>query len=485
MRLALGAGPAADALALAKAAHEAWPDDERLPVLVAAAYLADDNAVWALRTLARRLEGAPDDCEARVWLAWAKARLGRYADLVALLDLPACTPPDARGTRALLLRALGHHHARAPEAARADLDRARAQARIFPEDAAALAALARAIAPHARPPLAWRVDLALGHATNPLLGAPNDPDMAASTAGSPTLELGAWARLAPDLGLALAPVLELEPRLTRYLSADAAPLSTFGLAGRLGLVLGRDLPRAQLAWRPDYVLLSQGDAWGPGPVWAFGAHRGELEVELSEHLLVFGGGGWRDFRTLGRSRAEADLGLGGLAPLGERVALLWAVTTRMYRARDRAYDLLGATAVTSLHASFAGGLWARANGAVGLDHYPSSAGFFETAEARRDLAVRAGAEVGLALGHGLKVSAAYALSWRDSTAPAYGATDHRLSLRVSWAGERDLGGPAPSDVPALAPLAWGFDGAEAGGDERVQDLLRQDEQVRPSCGCGP
>ena len=483
-RCALAAGDSAEAIDVARAALTAWPDSGPLHVLAAAAYLGADNPLWALRTLLRRVSAAPDDCVAATWLAWTRLRLDQPEGAADLLADPRCASPDAAGTRALLVRALAHHKLGASDAATAGLDRARHQPVIDATDAPALAALSRAAEPDRLRHVTWRLEAAAGYSTNPLLGAPNDPAVAAATEGSGLVQLDAWVRLAPDLGGPLRPLLELQPRVVRFLAIGAEGLSTLVASGRAGLVMGRDLPRATLAYRPDYVLLEQGDGYSAGPLWYYGAHRAELEVELSRSLVLFAGGGHRAFRELGRGRWEADLGAGGGAALTSGAALLWAVTTRAHTANDKGYDVLGATAVFSLDVRLPATLWARANGGVGVDVYPRSEGAFGIAGVRRDLAVRAGAQLGASPEPGLRVGLGWDMTWRDSTVPEFAATDHRVTLRVAWSGDADVTGPDAVEGALLAPLGWGLGPGEGGAAERVQDLLRRDEQVRPGCGCG-
>ncbi|PIE19047.1 MAG: hypothetical protein CSA66_03155 [Proteobacteria bacterium] len=467
---------------VAKRAAQLWPKARDLRLLLAAAYLADDNAVWALRTLVRWRAAHPDDCEALALIAWTKVRMGLFDDVAPLLEGPACATADAAGTRALLLRALGRHHAGRAAEARGDLARAREQPAAYAEDRGALGALSRIVEPARLRHLAWRVEGIAGWAANPLLGSPNDPQAAAAAEGSGYFDLQAWLRVAPELGAPVRPLLELQPRTVRYLSSAAEGLSTVGLSGRLGAVLDTPGLRVLLAWRPDYLRLDQGDAYEEGPLWYYGGHRAELEVELGPELMVFGGAGVRDFRQLGRSRAEVDLGLGGGVALPARLSLLWAASGRGHLAKDAGYDLVGFNGVTSLNAPLAGPIWARVNLGLGADWYPRSVGRFGDA-ARRDLTLRAGARLGVTLRSAVRVALAWELTHRDSTIDEYAATDQRVTVRIGWWGDRDLGGPPISAAPAVVPLDWGLEGG-AGAEERLQDLLRQDEQVSPSCGCG-
>jgi hypothetical protein len=363
--------------------------------------------------------------------------------------------------------------------------RARAQAQAFAGDRAALDGLSAIVEPDRLRPLRWRMELGAGTSSNAALGSANDPTSSAGVA-SGLFTVNAWVQVAPDFGGVLRPALEFGPRVTRYSASGARDLSFVNLTGRVGVLLDWGLPRLLLAYRPDFLRLDLGDRFGAGPLWSVGAHRGELEVELAPWLMAFGGAGERAFRELGRTRAEVDLGVGGGAALLARLSLLWAASWRKHWARDVAYDLDGASAIVGLQAALPAAVSARLHLSFGADFYPSSAGFFAAA-ARRDLAFKvAPALWSPPLPGGVRLGVSYEYSQRWSTAQAFEGSDHRATLRLLWTGATDLGGPAVSPREPLGELRWagGRESGDGGDGDRIQDLLRQDEQVRPSCGCG-
>ena len=82
-----------------------------------------------------------------------------------------------------------------------------------------------------------------------------------------------------------------------------------------------------------------------------------------------------------------------------------------------------------------------------------------------------------------KLGVSYDFSDRESTAANYDYMDHRVLLRLALTFSSDVELPGISPDLPVAPLPWA--GGEAGGgfDDRIQDLLRQDEEVMRSSSC--
>ncbi len=119
------------------------------------------------------------------------------------------------------------------------------------------------------------------------------------------------------------------------------------------------------------------------------------------------------------------------------------------------------------------------------DLYPRSAGYFDSAAYttnRRDILLKVSASAFLPpLIDQLKVGVFYELSSRDSTAHPYAYTDHRLLCRLIWTFTADPWLPAAASPFEHVALDYGLGGGELG--ERVQDLLRQGEDVQRSAAC--
>ena len=68
---------------------------------------------------------------------------------------------------------------------------------------------------------------------------------------------------------------------------------------RPGVIFGDTYVRALVAYRGEGLLLEGGDKYEDGPLWFYEAHRGELEIEFTKELTLFGGSGRRIFREQG------------------------------------------------------------------------------------------------------------------------------------------------------------------------------------------
>jgi hypothetical protein len=455
------------------------PEAREATLLLAAAYLAEENVAWAVRVLDGWRAAHPDDDEARTLLAWAHVELGTPDAAAPALD-GACPQPGPLRARANLLRALVAHAANDAPARRDAYRAARGAPTAWPGDRDAIATLGRVLDPERLDDVAWTVDVGVGYATNARLGAPADPAKG-SDASSALLQTNLFARAAPDLGWGpVRPAGEAQVRALKFLAAGAREQSYLNLTGRLGIMLDWGVPRLTLGYRPDFLLLATGDRYGDSPVWYAGGHRGELELELAPWMLVLAGGGTRTFRELGRSRYEVDAALAGQAPLGSRVRLSWALLGRWYGALDPVYDQRGANALVSTSTRVWRDASVRAGVMTAFDDYPRSGTWFGP-EPRRDLFVRGTLGAWSPSLLGLRAGVTYELSHRTSTADAWTFSDHRVTLTLRWGGAWSGGLP---DVDAGHPtvdLPWGLDAQQP--DERVTDLLRLDEPVQNVCGC--
>ena len=480
----LAAGDAEGALGLLKDAVGRSPLDGDLVVALGAAYLKAGNAFWAIRTLSQRVADAPDDCAARAWLAWAYLGQAGLDAAMEASELPQCPPPDR--ARLAMVRAL-------VAGARGDRDRAvaaireaRASAQMWPSDRLAFTRVTRTALPDSLPELAWRLEVGAGYTSNALLGSPTDPASGSVLEGRTALSQGdLWLRFAPWVHTWVRPALEIQAKATGFLADSVRGLSWFDLTGRLGVSVGKVLPRVLLAWRPEWLLLSQGDRYDEGPVWYFAAHRAEVEFEAAPWLVVFAGAGHRQFRETARTRFEADLGLGGRAGLAPPLTLLWAFTGRVYRANASAWNLWGASALLSLQGRLPHGLLAKAGLSGSVDAYPDSAGYGPwggNPDSRRDVLLKPGLSIWSPSWAGVRVGVQYDFSWRDSTLAAYDFEDHRATVRLVWTGDAEVLVPGPGTGKPILDLPWGGGGVDE-GMERIQDLLRQDEQVQRSSSC--
>lgn len=482
VRRLLAEGQARAAIEAAKRLVGAFPEDPVLPTLLGAAYLAADNTMWAIRILSARVAAAPDDCEARTWLARAYLVTGMPEQAIEALDAdcPADSPVVVR-------RAMLRSVARPGDAPRQLLE-ARRQRSAWAEERAALPGLTRRLDPDAMPDLVWRLEGTGGWSSNPRMGSPTDAAGTGRDGGSAMAGLDLWVRAAPELGAVARPVVEAQARLFWLFADDVKNLSYLQLSGRLGVQFRALLPRVTLSYRPDWLLLPMGFRNETGPVSYAMGHRGEVEIETGRWVTVFLGAGRRIFREMPRTRTEIDVGVGGRVPLGNVGNLVWAGAGRSYRGRHSAYNLWGGGLALSAQLRIPKGFLARLGAAFSIDAYPDSAGtpdsdLFGSPRDRRDLFFKVGASFFSPDLRGVRLGLGYDFSDRESTASRYAFDDHRVLVRLVWSGDATLTGPATAVVGPAAPMPWDAADGARGLEERVQDLLRQDEQVQRSSSC--
>jgi hypothetical protein len=465
------------------------PEARDLTLLLAAGYLGDNNAFWAIRTLGPRVDADPNDCGLRVWLAWAHFQVAQLDRAREVLDHASCLQPGPQSARASLLRALMAKTEGKDQAAAAELAGAWAAEEMYATDRHALSTIAQRIDPNQIPELSWKLDLRQGFTSNALLGSPTDPNtnQSISDTSSGYYQISGWFRLSPEWHLPVRPALEGEVRTIQLHNPEISAQSYISLSGRLGVFVGSRLPRLFIAWRPEYLRLAGGALDSTGPNWYASAHRAEAELEIKPWLLAFAGGGRRDFRPLIRDRYELDGGLGGQVSVASRLSMVWAVSGRKHFTDSGTYDLWGGTGLVNLIYTFDRGFQPRAGLTLAGDAYPHWNGYLDPSLStgnRRDLFVRATAALWSPQVSGLRFGVLYEYAHRNSTAQLFDFSDHRASVLLTWSGTAQLTGPKVAPSAPLADIAWGLGGADGRLKERVQDYLREDERtLQRSCGC--
>ncbi len=478
------------ALLLLLVARPAFAEDEQvahqdasaLALMRMRAYLDAGNELWAMRTAAEHLSQHPEDREVQAHLAWLYLSQGSLEEARELLHPKEAWRTSALFTRRELLLSFLARHAGDEDAARAHLDAAYGARAAYEEDRAAIAELL-ARDPSFLAPFSGRFELGLGYAANALASSPAELGAAAGSA-SALGQLSGWLRLVPARTGVLRPSVELSTRGLGYATGLGQDASYLLLGARPGLVLG-GLPQLLVAYRYEGLGLAGGDRYDEGPLWFYDTHRGELELSLHPSLTIFGGAGRRLFRELGKSRTEADLGLGGGLLLGRSWRLMGALTGRWYDAVNSAYDTRGGSMLVNAELALPAGLAARIGASFAMDDYPRSAGFFDAASpdvARRDLLARLSLGVlGPAFGDGLRAGLSYEYARRESTTDLYDYDDHRVLAKLQWSFALDPWLPRAVHATAHVPIDYGLDSTVMG--ERVQDLLRQDEAAQRSSSC--
>jgi hypothetical protein len=480
----LKAGNTSMAIERLKSARTRHPADETLAVALAHAYTKDNNAFWALNVLGEYLQQHPPACRARAWAAWIHLAQANLAQAKDLLETRECTTPPEILARLLLLRALlAEQHDHPAEVA--DLLRqARSVGRYYAEDHELLESLSRRYDSNRVPWATWSVDLSAGWVTNGLAGVPVDA-ASQQDSGSAVALVGVNFRAVPWNSASLRPMLDAQFRAQQLTDASAADYSYRQIGLRPG-VLVAGLLHLELKYAFEAVHLQGGDVYSSGPLWYSEAHRGEYEMQPSDNLVLFGGGGFRFIRERVRSRIEFDQGIACNVLPGSSVGLMLGVSARWYSAHAHVHDLFGATGLGQLEVGLGRQVKLRQALSVSADVYPRSVGYFPSAgqRTRRELLPRATTGLWWPAQSALRGALEYSYTRRDSTASAYNYQDHRALLRLRWSTDSDEVGTTLVPREGRSPLESGRSTGENQPDSTaIRELMRQDEAAQRSSSC--
>jgi hypothetical protein len=486
-------GDAEAALDLLKEDPETLREEEEHHLLMARAYLAQGNAFWAIGVLGRALEERPGDCEARSWLVWLYMKDGDLDEAAAFLSDGDCFGGgDEIAARFALLETF---HLIQSEGAKAALKKnpkwKAGVKRVFPEDVALYRLDRDLLLPHAIDPLRFKTELSVGYTSNAIMGSPADSTSSGSME-SFFIQPDAWVSFVPPLSRWVNPFVDAQIRSIVYLKGfgekdggtSPSQFTYLDVGARPGLMFLKDsYPRLTLAYRVDVFLLNKPTPLQEAPVVFYEGHRAEVEIELPR-LTFFGGVGRRLFDERVRTRWELDGGIGGGIALWNRLSLLGAVTAHYFMARDKGYNLFGATGLIAATVEVWKGLQFKTVASLGLDNYMDSFGYFNDGKTRKDTSVKVQAHVLSPSWKGLRGGLVYEFSDKLSTIDAYAYMDHRVELELLWSYGFDVFSPRKSGVTPHVPLDYGL--GEGGGrelSERIQDLLRQDESITRGTSC--
>jgi tetratricopeptide (TPR) repeat protein len=477
-----------------RAALAQAPADGDLALLLAWAYLAEGNRVWATRTLLAWVEAEPADPRARAWAAWVTLQDGDVARARLLLDGAAALPPGPEAARLDLVEsALAGVEGRKDEAIEALLAAGRAP-RVYPEDRTMIAALRRARLGDRGEPVSARLELSGGVTSNAVESAPQDAGAGAAAArgpAAPVSSIDAVVRWEPWASRALRPLAEGRAKGFAPLSDETEGYGYLSGGLRAGGEIGpADGRRGRLLYAGELLAL-RGDE-DPDEIAAglpavdggllMEAHRGELEVDLGPHTQVFAGGGRRVYSDMIRTRTEADGGAALVLPLSAGWNLTGVLGGRFQRARHPGWDAWGLTGLVRLRVPLPADWMLLGRTLVLWDVWPRFGLYEPSVNDRRDLSVKV--EVGpwtRAFG-GWRFGLSYALTRRASALDDYDFTDHRALLEARW--QRATNPRLPRAAGAEPPsFPWGAERGADDGLDRVQDLLRQEDSARRGSSC--
>lgn len=468
----------------AEAALARCPGSPALVRLLARAQAAAGNSGAAREVLRSYLDGHPADCEAWSQLAWAELAANHPAEAWQALLSGGCPSTPEERSRWALLEASAHRLVGDRRSADLALGRLSDSSPMWPEDDRARAHLERQRDPSWTWPWQSSMELGLGGTTDAFAGSPTDVAHTGEESALGRL-LATMTLRAPRPGR-LVPVVEASVRGHGIQKDEARELSTLELGIRAGAEVRVGRMVVAIAARREVLHLDQAssrfsEAW-----------RAEIEAQTAHGLVLFAGGGHRDFRDSWRTRREWDAGLAGVLHLGGRAFTL-ALTGRRHDATRAVYDLHGVSATVVTRVPLGAGWLARLSAQSSWDHYPHSRSWealvaFGNDEGRRDIAARLSLGAWRRLLPGLHAGLTYEYGRRWSTIEkgyqgSFSFREQRVlaGLRLDLSGNPWRRGGAGAEH---VPIDWGF-GAETAplGGESIRDLVRQDEELRADCGC--
>jgi hypothetical protein len=485
VRQLLVAGDTRAAIERLKAALEEHPGDRGLSLMLARAYLLDDNLFWAERTVITALDAKPGDPELLAWLAAIHLRQGDPELATEDLDSDRAPADDPLRTRWRLLEASLARLEGNESSARSEVDLAAAGDAIYPEDVPALLALRSSLDPWWSPVLTGTLDVGGGWTSNALAGSPTDPGSSGEPSAMLLPELR--ARVAPHTRTRAQPIFDLELLGNLLQNQDVDELSTLITGLRVGGSYANERRRITIAYHTEVLYLDQESA-----IYSE-AHRGETEIEWPDGRMVFAGFGHRAYRDERRSRWEGDLGLGGPIRLGTDFPVVAGVTLRFADACSPAYDQLGLSAAVSTIFNLGHRTSLQTSVSAIWDDYFNSGGaegllVFGTEDERRDLLGRIAVIFWAPEWRGLRPGVELRASRRNSTAddrPGFDFSydEWRAMVWLRWTFSAGAGLP-PRRAPAgHVPLDWALDPDRSMPQERILDLLRRDEELRRGSSC--
>jgi tetratricopeptide (TPR) repeat protein len=477
------AGQVQEAIAKLEQAYEELPTDEQVAVALAQAYLADDNQMWAIRTLARHLDYEEDACSARSLLAWIYLSAGMTEAADGLLAFEGCESPRAVHTRWLLIRAYAAHLREQPEEVQELLKQARRSGSIYAEDEALLTTLSRIYEPGRTPLAAGHLELGAGWTSNGLAGSPVD-EASVDNAASGVVELDARLRLTLPTPGVLKPLVEGRLQTTELTAQESSDLSHRTGTGRAGFSYG-DSTRIELLYGGELTQIAAGDRYQSGPLWFSEAHRLEYQLQLGSALVLFGATGHRQFRERGRTRWEFEQGVAWAVPASWGAAVLGGISGRIHDAEKDAYERSGATFILQLKQPVLQRVELRLGTTTSVDVYPKSDGYFAAGKGiRRDLELRLRAGAWAPRRSSAMVGLTYELTNRHSSADEYSFADHRLLAKLRFTSDSEqLRRRVVSTKGRTELEIRGLDASDGEDASEIRELIEQDESVRSSSTC--
>src|SRR3989339_195605 len=221
-------GRLTEALGECKIAVSMFPQTRAFMLLLAKAYILDNNSVWALKTLYGWINDNPDDHEVRSWITWLHMQRGEMDKASAQSEQYRLAEWPSLISRDNLYQAFLALSAKDLRQARFGFKSAFSGQAGFPEDEALAGQIGAALFPQWQGKYHLTVSGVLGYSTHPSLAATFGEDVTA--AGSPYSGLTASATIDPLLTYPVRPVIMFKQTASYYTEnqgADKPSASSF------------------------------------------------------------------------------------------------------------------------------------------------------------------------------------------------------------------------------------------------------------------
>ncbi len=464
-----------------------YPNKPELARLLSTVYIKENNPFWAEKALQNSLDRQKNDCITRSWLTWLYLNQG-YLDLAEeMLAEPGCPVLDSEKTRWTLLQAYLAGLRENQNQQIKTLERMTLYHRILPEDKSFYKYLKRQSNPGWHEPLILKIKMDTGYTSNVTAQASTiKPDLEGEKS-STFMKANLYGQLIWPNNRTIRPAIDLnlKGRLLNELDSDdhGHKDNYLDVMVRPGFYVRNSLPRLFAGFRWDLFLLNIEDQYQKPPTIYHESYRGEVALETALGISFFAGGGKRFFRQDGRSRWEVDGGIGFSGRTTPRWRLLSALTARHLVARDEQYNKSGGSLLFVNRLDLGWDFSARLGLTMSYDHYPNS----PTSKGGRDFFIKPSIIIWSPEYKNARIGGYYEFSRRESTAEvSFSFTEHLGGIQIAWHFSMDPWAPRSFKPANHIPLPYGSITDDRGigtEEERIQDLLRQDEASRQGSSC--
>jgi len=496
-------GRLTEALGECKIAVSMFPQTRAFMLLLAKAYILDNNSVWALKTLYGWINDNPDDHEVRSWITWLHMQRGEMDKASAQSEQYRLAEWPSLISRDNLYQAFLALSAKDLRQARFGFKSAFSGQAGFPEDEALAGQIGAALFPQWQGKYHLTVSGVLGYSTHPSLAATFGEDVTA--AGSPYSGLTASATIDPLLTYPVRPVIMFKQTASYYTEnqgADKPSASSFFFPEfRVSFPWRAGFVEAAVAYASGAYLLNSRppfsfpdttwmeEFFSERAYWFFEYHRFEADLRISDGIAALYGFGRRWFNHMGRSRYENDLTFAWQIPYRKYAEIVAALSGRYYHATNDNYSITGGDCLVSLERRISGKLSAAVSVIGGLDHYPKSLDFFLASVTRFDRLAVLQTKLRYAFRKSIRIVVSYEFSDRRSNASSasdnFDYRDHRIQAGLEWSAVRGVWLRTASDSDMGSRVTLPYEGI-SGSDhifDAVRELLKHRQELRRSSTC--